>query len=255
MATTLTLRIPTNRPLTNVEVDDNFLSLSLNKLEKDLNLSDVPNKPLARTNLGADNASNLVTGIIPLARLASNSPSSSTFLRGDGIWAEPETASTNLLVGPVPSGTSSQTHYITFATAGNLSVATLQNLNAATALTYVPSTGDLATAGNITSGGDITATNFNSLSDIRFKENVETLSGALEIVSQMRGVSFTWKEDGRASNGVIAQELELVVPSAVVHNTDLDVKTVYYDQLIAFLIEAVKELKAEVDNLKAAQTP
>jgi hypothetical protein len=95
--------------------------------------------------------------------------------------------------------------------------------------------------------GVATALDFNALSDVNLKDNVATVGGALDKVSELRGVSFNWKESGEPSYGVIAQELENVLPE-LVHGSDP--KTVNYNGIIGVLIEAVKELKAEVDNLK-----
>ena len=101
--------------------------------------------------------------------------------------------------------------------------------------------------GNIVSSGIITAQDFDALSDINFKENVTTVNNALLKVEQLRGVKFDWKESGLPSYGVIAQELEQVLPE-LVHGDDP--KTVNYNGIIGVLIEAIKELKAEVEELK-----
>jgi hypothetical protein len=101
-------------------------------------------------------------------------------------------------------------------------------------------------SGNFTAG-TITATDFNSTSDINLKENIKTLNNALETVSTLRGVSFDWKETGKGSYGVIAQELEEILPDLVKTG---EVKSVNYSGLIGVLIEAVKELKKEVEELK-----
>jgi len=69
----------------------------------------------------------------------------------------------------------------------------------------------------------------------------------LNIVDQLRGVSFDWKESGKGSYGVIAQELEQVLPELV---TQTDPKSVNYNGIIGVLIEAVKELKKEIEELK-----
>ena len=95
--------------------------------------------------------------------------------------------------------------------------------------------------------GVVTATDFNSLSDIKYKENVNTVNNALLKVEQLRGVKFDWKESGLPSYGIIAQELEEVLPELVHGN---DPKTVNYNGIIGVLIEAIKELKAEVEELK-----
>ena len=101
-------------------------------------------------------------------------------------------------------------------------------------------------SGNFTAG-TITATDFNSTSDLNLKENINTVENALETISALRGVSFDWKDTGKGSYGVIAQELEEILPDLV--NTG-EVKSVNYNGLIGVLIEAVKELKKEIEELK-----
>ena len=95
--------------------------------------------------------------------------------------------------------------------------------------------------------GDVTA-----FSDITLKENIEVIPGALDKVSEIRGVTFTRKdrEDNQRQAGVIAQEVEAVLPE-VVSTNDNGIKSVAYGNLVGLLIEAVKELKAEVETLKA----
>jgi len=63
-------------------------------------------------------------------------------------------------------------------------------------------------------------------------------------------VSFTWKDNGSLSYGVIAQEIEKVLPTIVATNEDSGLKSVSYDQLIPFLVQAIKELKIEIEHLK-----
>ena len=104
--------------------------------------------------------------------------------------------------------------------------------------------------GGVRVTGVVTATDFDSLSDARYKENVNTVNSALLKVDQLRGVKFNWKESGIPSYGVIAQELEEVLPE-LVHGEDP--KTVNYNGIIGVLIEAIKELKAEVEELKNAK--
>lgn len=101
-------------------------------------------------------------------------------------------------------------------------------------------------AGNYTAAGDITA-----YSDARLKSDVITFPNALETVSQLRGVKYT--KDGKASTGVIAQEVEAVIPE-VVHTADdeMGTKSVAYGNMVGLLIEAVKELNAKHDAEIAA---
>jgi hypothetical protein len=100
---------------------------------------------------------------------------------------------------------------------------------------------------NINATGIVTAVDFNSTSDQSLKTNINTIDNALDIVNDLRGVSFDWKETGKSSYGVIAQELEKVLPSLV---SDTEIKTVNYNGIIGVLIEAVKELSEEVERLK-----
>ena len=122
--------------------------------------------------------------------------------------------------------------------------------------------------GRITSDGvlhmadDIIAFSTTTTSDVKLKENIERVEGALDKVSQLDGVTFNWKKDGKASAGVIAQNVEKVLPSAVKEVETLDGeeinKHVDYNQLSALFIEAIKELKEEnkllrdeIENLKS----
>jgi hypothetical protein len=114
-------------------------------------------------------------------------------------------------------------------------------------------------SGAITAGGNITA--FFS-SDERLKENVVNISNPLEKLALLNGVTFDWKDSYIESQGgldamfvrkndvgIIAQDLEKVLPQLVAERSD-GYKAVKYDRIVALLIEAVKELKAEVDSLK-----
>lgn len=114
--------------------------------------------------------------------------------------------------------------------------------------------GSFAGSSNFTFDGDnvyisgiVTAQDFNSLSDARYKENINTVDSALLKIEQLRGVKFDWKESGLPSYGVVAQELEQVLPE-LIHGENP--KTVNYNGIIGVLIEAIKELKAEVEELK-----
>ena len=104
------------------------------------------------------------------------------------------------------------------------------------------------TVTNLTASQTIQAQDFNSISDINLKENIHTIENSLKIVKNLRGVSFDWKENGKSAYGVIAQELEEILPDLVKNS---EVKSVNYNGLIGVLIEAIKELKTEVEELKS----
>ena len=105
-------------------------------------------------------------------------------------------------------------------------------------------------AAAITATGDIAAANFNSTSDISLKDNIQTIVNPLDKITKLNGVTFNWKENQKPSIGVIAQELEKVLPELV---TQGDVKSVNYNGLIGLLIEAIKEQQKQIDELKANQ--
>jgi hypothetical protein len=100
---------------------------------------------------------------------------------------------------------------------------------------------ELHVTGDILASGDVIA-----FSDKKLKENIKTLDGSK--VYDMRGVSFTRKDTGKNSSGVIAQEIQKIAPELVTDNDGT--LSVAYGNLTGYLIEAVKELKAEIKELK-----
>ena len=112
----------------------------------------------------------------------------------------------------------------------------------------VTTIGDASGAsGTVTFSGSVDAVDFNSTSDARLKTEINNIEGGLDKVSQMRGVTFKIHE--KPSAGVIAQELEKVIPAAVKTGDD-DYKSVNYNVIVGYLIEAIKELQEEVNTLK-----
>jgi len=95
--------------------------------------------------------------------------------------------------------------------------------------------------------GVVTATDFNSTSDIRLKTNIKRIEDPLAKVIRIEGVTFDWKEWNKPALGVIADQVEEVIPELV---QGTDPKTVNYNGLIGLLIEAVKEQQTQIDNLK-----
>ncbi len=114
--------------------------------------------------------------------------------------------------------------------------------SAITALTL-----DMSGAGAATFNADVTA-----FSDARLKDNVETISDALDKVNKMRGVTFTRNDAHDApGTGVIAQEMQEVFPVVVKENDDENnTLSVSYGNLVGVLIESIKELSDKVDTLE-----
>lgn len=99
----------------------------------------------------------------------------------------------------------------------------------------------------------VTANTFNSTSSIRYKTDIQELSGALDDVCSLRGVSYIMKSGGRRQVGLIAEEVEEVRPELVSYD-DLGIPSgVYYQNAVGLLVEAIKELRAEVAELKKLQ--
>lgn len=108
----------------------------------------------------------------------------------------------------------------------------------------------VTTSGIDVSGSIVADSTITASSDRRLKENIETIPNALEKVQAITGVTFDRNdlEDSRQT-GVIAQDVEAVLPEAVREN-DEGIKSVAYGNMVGLLIEAIKELKAEIDELK-----
>nr|BAR31685.1 hypothetical protein [uncultured Mediterranean phage uvMED] len=111
-------------------------------------------------------------------------------------------------------------------------------------------------SGNLTATGNVTA-----YSDARLKTDIHTINDALSICGKLRGVSYKWIADGKAGIGVIAQEVEEVIPEVVLTKLDpnpatgeeTEVKSVDYGKIVGVLINAINELKAEIDELKGGK--
>ena len=106
---------------------------------------------------------------------------------------------------------------------------------------------DMSAAGAATFNNDVTA-----FSDERLKSNITTIPDALSKVNEMRGVHYVRDETGQASSGVIAQELQKIAPELVrTAEDEMGTLSVNYGNITGYLIEAIKELKAEIEELKA----
>ncbi len=110
--------------------------------------------------------------------------------------------------------------------------------------------GDLwANAG--TFSGRVTALDFVSPSDRRFKENIELLSNPYDLLKPIHGYRYNWKDNGLRDIGVIAQEVYAKLPEAVHGDLEKGL-TVSYDKLIPVLVECIHDLRKEVNELKLA---
>ena len=114
---------------------------------------------------------------------------------------------------------------------------------------------DMSDAGAIICNGNITA--FGNTSDIKLKENIEVISDALDKVKQLKGITFNYKKDGKRSTGLIAQDLEKVLPEAIYETIDADINgdpedkhlAIRYGNTVGLLVEAIKEQQEQIETL------
>lgn len=115
----------------------------------------------------------------------------------------------------------------------------------------------LASDGDLFVDGDVTAFSTLTTSDERLKDNIKKIDNASDKLKGLKGVEFTWKKNGETAGGVIAQDVEKVLPNAVKEvdtlNSDTKHKTVDYNHIIGLLIETNKELLERIETLENKQ--
>lgn len=174
-------------------------------------------------------ASAIISGVLSTARLGAGTADSTTFLRGDSTWAEVISGAT------IYDDNSTDTSYY-IGLSPNTSGAWLTAYTSSTQLYFNPSTGTL------------TSTNFNSLSDVRFKSDLVEIADALSKVKRLTGYTYTITESGNRSAGLIAQEVEVVQPESVGGTEEK--KTLDYGSMMGLIVEAIKELDNKLESIK-----
>jgi hypothetical protein len=144
-----------------------------------------------------------------------------------------------------------QTSFFTQSTSGGYVNSMSAASNAGT-FYYINFLEGATSRGAVTSNGIVMV--YGGTSDYRLKENIKPMTGGLERVARLKPVTYTWKENGRASEGFIAHELQDVVPDAVAgtkDQIDADGSPMYQNidprMIVATLTVAIQELKAIVD--------
>jgi hypothetical protein len=155
--------------------------------------------------------------------------------------------------GSVSSGGGGATIYLNGATRGGTTYAASNTLVVATdGEFYITNGAANSTKFVVASNGNATLSGtFTENSSIRYKENVETIKYGLDKVLQMRGVTYDKKDNGVKEMGVIAEEIYDVLPEVVLKNEEGEIDSVSYGRITAVLIEAIKDLKKEIEDLKA----
>ena len=213
------------------------------------------------------NANNISSGTLPGARGVTAGSASASFITYNG---------TTKTSGQFDGGSTAPTNTTRLNYDGNLyatnffgngsnltgissglTVSDDTSTNATRYLTFTDQTSGTETTAFISSTklyfnpstGTLNATVFNSLSDETLKKNITKITNATDLISLLDGVEFEWAENCTKSSGLIAQWIEKVVPH-LVDTGENGLKTVNYSGLIAYLIEAVKELNERVKKLE-----
>jgi len=235
-----------NAPLTNAEVDLNFISITDNKLEAESNLSDLSSATTARSNLGLEigvdvpifTETGALTVSVGTQAERPGTPESgqirfnsdvNEFEGYNGVqW---DAIGGKLEITNDTTSTSDLYPTLSDSTSGDLESISTSD----TKLFYQPSTGTL------------NATEFNSLSDVSVKTNINEIENGLDVVNAIAGVEFDWRDNEQHSAGVVAQELEKVLPH-LVSTSDEGMKSVNYAGLTAYLLSAIKQLSNKIEN-------
>jgi len=182
----------------------------------------------------------------------------SSYIISQGSRANIVSDGTNVVlnnnISPGAAGSNTYVQYnssgTTVGTAGLTFNGTTLTANALTVSNGATINSTLSVASDITSGGNITATgNVTAYSDANLKTDVTTIQNALMLVEKMRGVNYTRIDSGKRGVGVIAQEMQEVIPE-VVHDTH-GTLSVAYGNIVGVLIEAIKELSDKVAALES----
>jgi hypothetical protein len=275
-------------PLTNAEIDNNFINLNNNKLETSFTGSSNI-VTLGTVSTGTWNATTIAT--------TRGGTGLTSFTNGGAVYA---TSTSELTTGtlPVASGGTGQTTFtngqllignttgntLTKATltgtdnritvtngSGSITLTTPQDIAATSNVQFNSlgiGTAASNTPGEIRATGDITS----NFSDERLKENIKTIENALDKINNLRGVSYNANPLAEAFGfkkettvGVLAQDVKQVLPEAIKpapfdiiridENTEIsrsgeNYMTVQYEKIIPVLVEAIKELHDQVKELK-----
>jgi hypothetical protein len=182
------------------------------------------------TTVEFQNSSNINLGAVANLRIANGTANQFLQTNGSGnvTWAQ----ATPIITDNTSSGSTFYPVYAT-STSGGLLTAGITT----TKLQFIPSTGQL------------TVQDLNTLSDATLKENPQSITDPMSILSQLFGMGFNWTDSKKKSYGLMAQMVEKILPELVSTNSQ-GKKAVNYIPIIAFLIEAVKKQQEDIDALK-----
>ena len=181
--------------------------------------------------------------------LSADDQTSHTHSYADAVHSHTIATASSSVLGGIKVGTSLSIDSNGVLSVSNTSVASKKFVDSDNVNRYVDPAGtselnNLNCAGNIVATGNVSAS-----SDIRFKRDIKVISEALSKVQAIRGITFNREGQPDRKAGVVAQEVESVMPE-VVKTDELGYKSVCYGNLVGLLIEAIKELNGRLEELE-----
>lgn len=155
----------------------------------------------------------------------------------------------NMNIGATTRGSGSFTS-LTANSTFSLTVSTGTHSISSSTASSTTGSGALTITGGLGVGGQVTATTLVETSSIAFKENVNPITNGLEVVLQLLGVTYDRKDNNEHEAGLIAEEVYKVAPDLVSLGPDGKPHGIKYTKLGAYLIESIKSLKQEINELK-----
>ena len=261
MATDLTLRLTKGSQLTAQELDDNFTALDSSIFNSIIQPGTTGGRAAVwdNTNSYWEQTAHLQVngGAAPNIKVGSgtflSSPAADEYgltctagnynvdSNGDHMWYFDEART------GIPPMTLRVSDGQLVTASGIVSATGLTSFGTLVALGNIAGFSDLAISGDITASGNITA-----LSDIRTKTDISVIENPLDIISAMDGIKYTDIKTGQRRTGVIAQEVIKVLPEVVVQTEDSDGGKlgVAYGNIAGVIIESIKELKSQIEDLQ-----
>ena len=185
--------------------------------------------------------------------LSADDQTSHTHSYADAVHSHTIATASSTEIGGIKVGSSLSIDSNGVLAVSNTSVSSKKFVDSDNVNRYVDPAGT-SELNNLNCAGDIVATgNVSASSDLRFKSNIKVIANALSKVASMRGVTFDREGQSDRKAGVIAQEVEAVLPE-VVKTDELGYKSVCYGNMVSVLIEAIKELTERVEELEMTKS-
>lgn len=228
----------TDAAITNLPADSIRWNPTLNKWTKGDGATDLAASNTYSINISG-NAGTVTNGVYTSGNqtIGGTKTFSSTIvgsISGNAATATSATNATNSSnISITDDTTSTSIHYIYLGTGTSGNNATKVS---STKLSFIPSSGDLTAAGNIT-----------AYSDLNLKTDLKQISSALDKVLKLTGYTYTRKDTGAKQTGLVAQDVQQVLPEAVSRSGEY--LSVAYGNMLGLIVEAIKELNTKISNL------